>query len=230
MPERLIIVLLTLMLVGCRSAVTDTPATTTPAVAPTAATIASQPTPTPPPTATALAEGIIIRLGTPDPSPDCPEHYPWFFENLAEECATTLVNNWGVMQSFEHGLMVWFQGGGQTYVLIENGSLFKPYQEAIDSGNLPLPDADPNIIPPSGLYQPVLGFAKFWRGLVPGYEWVHGRLGWATASEVGYSAFWQCNNASGDSARCYFTGPRDEIIALTRGSARYWNYWQGPVR
>jgi hypothetical protein len=134
------------------------------------------------------------------------------------------------MQSFEHGLMAWFQGGGRTYVLTEDGSLFKPYQEAIDSGNLPLPDADPNIVPPSGLYQPVLGFAKFWRGLVPGYEWVRERLGWATAPEVGYSAFWQCNNASGDSARCYFTGPRDEIIVMTQGSVRYWNYWQGPVR
>lgn len=134
------------------------------------------------------------------------------------------------MQHFEHGLMVWFQRGGQTYVLIEDGSLFKPYQEAIDTGNLPLPEADPNLVPPSGLYQPVLGFAKFWRGLAPGYEWVRERLGWATAPEIGYSALWQCNNSTDDSARCYFTGPRDEIIAMARGRVQFWNYWQGPVR
>jgi len=126
--------------------------------------------------------------------------------------------------------MVWFQEGGRTYVLIEEGSLFKPFYEAMDLTGSSLPDPDPSLVSPPGLYQPVLGFAKFWRGLVPGYEWVRERLGWAVAPEVGYSALWQCNNSGGDAARCYFTGPRDEIIAMTRGSVLYWNYWQGPVR
>jgi len=186
--------------------------------------------PTAAPTPTALAEGLIAKLSTPDPSPNCPDHYPWFFENQAQECAAIVSNVWGVMQHFEGGLMVWFQDEGRTLILIDDGSLFKPYAPAFDLADTPLPGPDPAIVPPEGFYQPELGFAKFWRGLVPGYEWVRQRLGWATAPETAYSAFWQCNTAGDDSARCYFTGPRDEIIVLARGSAPYWNYWQGTVR
>ncbi len=126
--------------------------------------------------------------------------------------------------------MVWSQEGGRTYVLVDDGSPFKLYQVVTDSGGSYLPDPDPNLAPPPGFYVPVLGFAKFWRGLVPGAEWVRQRLGWATAPEVAYSALWQCNKSSGDAARCYFTGSRDEIIAITGGGVPYWNYWQGPVR
>ena len=227
MRRKFMVALSALMLAGCQSAAPDATATTAPAVAP-AATL--PPTAAPPPTPTALAEGLIARLATPDPSPNCPEHYPWFFENPADECAATLLNTWGVMQRFERGLMAWFQEGGRTYILVEDGSLFKLYHEAIDPVGLPLPAPDPGLAPPPGLHQPVLGFAKFWRGLAPGYEWVRERLGWAVEPEAAYSALWQCNRSSGEAARCYFTGPRDEIIVMTRGSGQYWSYWQGPVR
>jgi hypothetical protein len=225
------VALLVLWLVGCRNA--ETEATVTPAagITPTATLLADlTPQPTVLATATTLADGVAIRLGTPDPSPNCPDHYPWFFDNPAEECAAALWNVWTAMQYFEHGLMVWFQEGGRTFVLIEDGSLFKPYHEVIDRRGLPLLAPDPAITPPAGLYQPILGFAKFWRGLAPGSEWVRQSLGWAVAPERGYSAFWQCNTASSDAMRCYFSGPGDEIIAMTRGSVRYWNYWQRPVR
>ncbi|MBM2849149.1 MAG: hypothetical protein HW418_2091 [Anaerolineales bacterium] len=103
---RFAVACLVLWLVGCRSAANGT-VTTAPALQP-----ALLPTPT------ALADGLIVRLGTPDPSPNCPEHYPWFFDNQAQECATTLLNTWGVVEHFEHGLMLWFQEGGRTYVLL----------------------------------------------------------------------------------------------------------------
>jgi hypothetical protein len=41
---------------------------------------------------------------------------------------------------------------------------------------------------------------------------------------------WQCNKFTGNAARCYFTGPRDEIVVLAMGEAAYWNYWQRAVR
>ncbi|MGQ0601725.1 MAG: hypothetical protein ACT4QE_08525, partial [Anaerolineales bacterium] len=201
MFRKLITALLALTVVGCQ--------TSSPTPPPTAQVSSVTPAPPVPPTATSLAEGLPIRLATPDPSPNCPEHYPWFFNNTANECATTVLNTWGVLQWFERGLMVWFQEGGRTYLLLEDGSLFKPYVEATDAANSPLPETDPNIVPPDGRYQPVLGFGKFWRGQVPGYEWVRERLGWATAPEVGYSALLQCNNTLSEAARCYFTGPRD---------------------
>jgi hypothetical protein len=222
MLKRLVILTLALIVAGCGTA-TPTP---TPTLPPPSVT----PAPTVPPTATSLAEGWFSQSATPDPSPNCPDHYPWYFPNPVSECATTVLNTWAVMQRFERGLMVWFQEGGRVYLMLDDGSQFKPYVEAADTTTTPLPEADPGIVPPAGLYQPVLGFGKFWRGMVPGYEWVRERLGWALAPEVAYSSLWQCNNVTGDSARCYFTGPRDEILVVTRGASRYWAYWQGPVR
>ncbi|MBL8093158.1 MAG: hypothetical protein JNL73_03240 [Anaerolineales bacterium] len=212
-----------LLLAGCQSASTSTP----PVVEPTAALI---PTTTALPGPTALAEGLTVRLSTPDPSPDCPEHYPWFFDNRAEECAAPVLNTWAALQRFEHGLMVWFQQDGLTYVLVDDGSLFKPYDLAVDTGESYLPGLDLDLTAPNGLTVPEGGFEKFWRGRVPGYEWVQPQIGWATAPETGYSALWQCNTAELDAARCYFTGPSDEIIVLSQGSSRYWNYWQTGVR
>ena len=220
MPRRFIVIF-ALLLAGCASPATST----APAAQPT-----SIPTDTALPGPTSLAEGLGARLGTPDPSPDCPDHYPWFFENKARECAAMVLNTWAALQRFEHGLMVWFQEGGLTYILVDDGSLFKPYDIAVDSGDSYLPGLAPDVTAPDGRVVPKGGFEKFWRGRVPGYEWVQPQLGWALADETGYSALWQCNTAELNAKRCYFTGPGDEIIVLAQGSANYWNYWQLPVR
>jgi hypothetical protein len=212
---------------------TETPLpATVPATRPPTDTAPPQPTlaPTEPPTPTALVEGLGARLGTPDPSPNCPEHYPWFFENPAAECADFVLNTWTVWQPFERGVMVWMQERGRTFVLVDDGSLFKPFRVVVDTQGLPFPEADPSIVPPEGLYQPERGFALFWRGLAAGSEWVREALGWATEPESAFSGLWQCNRAEGDGARCYFIGPRDEIVALAVGDAAYWNYWQRGVR
>lgn len=207
------------MLAGCA----QTSATPTPLPIPTGPLLFT-------PTPTALFEGLANRLATPDPSPECPDHYAWFFENTARECAATLLTTWGAFQPFERGLMVWMQEGGRTLVMLDDGSPFKPYYEMTDSGDALSPEPDPNIQPPPGLYQPVLGFARFWRGLAPNSGWVRESLGWATAEETGYGILWQCNTAGDETARCYFTGPRDEIFVITRGINKYWTYWQRAVR
>jgi hypothetical protein len=251
MRSRSIVALLVILLAACRAPTpTAGPSTETPpapVVTPAAQTgepaspsatplaeASASPTQLPPatsvaPTPTSFAEGLTTRLGTPDPSPNCPAHYPWFFDNPAVECADFIHNIWTVAQPFEHGLMVWFQEGG-TYVLVDDGSLFKPYRQVFDLQGLPFPEPDPNLVPPEGLYVPTLGFALFWRGIVPGHEWVRQSLGWATAPETAFSGLWQCNTAAGNDAHCYFTGPRDEVISLTRGGAQYWNYYQRAVR
>ena len=224
------VMLLALGVAACQSKPAPLP---TQAVTPTAKP-AAQPLPTAtsavPPTPTSLAEGLTTRLATPDVSPDCPAHYVWFFENPARECAGTVLNTWASLQRFEHGLMVWTQEGGHTYVLVDDHSPFKPYQEVSDPAGGPAPAPDPALVPPAGLFQPELGFARFWRGLAPGSAWVRGALGWALAPEQGYASLWQCNTLTGAAARCYFTGPRDEILVLARGGASYWTYGQGPVR
>ena len=197
-------------------------ATNVPTEAPTQA--AASPSPT------SLAEGLGTRLGTPDPSPNCPDHYPWFFENPANECADVVLNTWIVWQPFDGGLMVWTQEKGRTLVLVDNRSVFKSYAVVVDGQGLPFPEPDPSIVPPEGRFQPERGFAIFWRGLAVGSEWVRGALGWATEPESAYSGLWQCNKFTDNAARCYFTGPRDEIVVLAMGQAAYWNYWQRAVR
>jgi hypothetical protein len=205
---------------------TPTPADVTPAAVTPDVTAPAGATPSP----TALHEGLVTRLGTPDPSPNCPDHYPWFWENPAQECAAVLEHTWAVWQEFEHGRMVWFQNGGLTYVLLDDGSPFRPYHIVTDPLGLPLPEPDPNILPPPGLFQPERGFALYWRGLVPGHEWVRDRLGWATALEAAYPSLRQCNTATDAAARCYVTGPRDEILAYTTSGPQYWSELQGAVR
>lgn len=210
---------------------TDTAAAPPPTAASATEAPATEAPPTAPaPTPTSFDQGLTARLGTPDPNPNCPEHYPWFFDNPAPECAAFILNTWTVWQPFERGLMVWTQERGQTRVLLDDGSPFKPYHFVSDPLGLPLPGPDPAIVPPEGLFQPELGFALYWRGLVPGTEWVREALGWATAPETAYSAFWQCSTATGPAARCYFNGPRDELIALTTGGPQYWTYVQRAVR
>jgi len=141
-----------------------------------------------------------------------------------------VLNTWAVWQPFEHGLMVWTQEGGRTYVLLDDGAPLKPYVPVSDPLGLPLPGPDLAIVPPEGLHQPELGFALFWRGLVPGHAWVRERLGWATAPEAAYSGLWQCSTAdAGAASRCYLNGPRDEIIVLA-ANAPWWAYVQGAVR
>jgi hypothetical protein len=230
MRKRFTFLLLAFSLFGCRTPAAEVTVTAT-SLAPTNIPLpANTPEPAPPATPTSLFDGLTVRLATPDPSLECPDHYPWFFDNSAAECAAILLNTWAVWQPFQHGLMLWTQEGGHTFVLLDDGSLFKPYQEVFDRGNPYLSNPNPALTPPPDLYQPVLGFAKFWQGLVPGHAWVREQLGWATAKEIGYSALWQCNTVEGDAARCYLSGPRDEIIVLARGNTPYWNYWQGPVR
>jgi hypothetical protein len=222
---------------------TPTPAPFGPTITPTPIDQAATQTPTaapaissPPATPTSLADGLGVRLFSTDPNPRCPDHYPWFFDNHADECAATILNTWTVWQPFERGLMVWTQEGGRTYVLLDDGSPFKPYQLVSDPVGVPFPDPDPSIVPPAGFFVPERGFALFWRNVVPGHEWVRERLGWATAPEAAYSGLWQCRVAglpqpgpAEDVDRCYLNGPRDEIIVLVSAAAE-WTYVQRAQR
>jgi hypothetical protein len=86
---------------------------------------------------------------------------------------------WGSEQTFQNGYLFWRQDLRRIYVLYNNRTwqLFTDTWEAGD------PEYDPNIVPPSGYYQPRLGFGKVWREQ-PG---VRNGLGWATRQE---RSFW----------------------------------------
>ena len=82
-------------------------------------------------------------------------------------------------QTFQSGYMLWREDLRRIYVLYNNHTwqLFTDTWEAGDA------EYDPNIVPPSGFYQPKYGFGKVWRGQ-PG---VRDGLGWATRQE---RSFW----------------------------------------
>jgi len=181
-------------------------------------------------TSTLIYGGQVLKIpGQPGPAPtattapsstSCAK---WFFTPAPSDCAQIIVNTWTVVEHFEHGLMFWLQARGQTYILIDNATTAKPYLNAVDTSGRTYPPSDPSLIPPSGLFQPVLGFGKFWRGAVSGYGNVRTQLGWATDTEVGYSAFYQCNTATGEAARCYLSGPNGEIYSLSMGNTLVWD-------
>jgi hypothetical protein len=72
--------------------------------------------------------------------------------------------------------MFWREDEQAIYVLRQDGT----WTEWADTWQEGMPDRDPTLIPPDGLYQPMRGFGKVWREALGGPEaWI----GWATARE-----------------------------------------------
>jgi hypothetical protein len=78
-----------------------------------------------------------------------------------------------------------------------------------------MPEDDPSLVPPEGLYQPVRGFGVAWRDeqATPGFR-VRDRLGWAIDQEFGVSgAAFQCDSAP-KYVTCYLSGPGGAVYVL----------------
>ena len=80
-------------------------------------------------------------------------------------------------ETFQNGYMFWREDLRRIYVLYNNHT-WQTFTDTWEQGD---PEYDPNIVPPSGFYQPKLGFGKVWREQ-PG---VRDNLGWATMQERG---------------------------------------------
>ena len=110
----------------------------------------------------------------------CPD--TWFFPPPSDECPSgppTFTD--GAEQHFEHGLMLWIEAEDRLYVLFDDG--MQPAWKALqDKWDETMPESDPSIAPPRGLYQPVRGFGLVWREETG----IRERLGWAVDNEVGY--------------------------------------------
>ena len=86
---------------------------------------------------------------------------------------------WSTEETFQNGYMFWREDLRHIYVLYNNHT-WQMFTDTWEQGDA---EYDPNIVPPSGLYQPKLGFGKVWREQ-PG---VRDGLGWATTGE---HSFW----------------------------------------
>ena len=84
---------------------------------------------------------------------------------------------WGAEQTFERGLMFWRSDTNRIYVL-RSDQTWQLYDDTWREGDQ---EWDPNILVPTGLYQPKRGFGKVWRD----QSGVRSALGWATTEERG---------------------------------------------
>ena len=112
----------------------------------------------------------------------CP--HTWFFAPAPNICPQNapLISS-GAEQQFEHGWMIWVGEEDRIYVLYADEQFSPKWQAFTDEWHPGLPEDDPTIVPPAGLYQPRRGFGLVWREQPN----VRDRLGWAlTAQEISY--------------------------------------------
>jgi len=141
-------------------------------------------------------------------------------------------------QAFEHGRMIWLDAipGASTrsslnqaasvYVLYDAGVLdaWGVWQVYEDTWIVTEPESDPDLVPPTGLYQPVRGFGQVWRT----HPEVRDRLGWALAPERGFQGAYQLGTdyyaQAGD---VYLRTVDGNVLQLHEGDGRsgYWSLW-----
>jgi hypothetical protein len=155
----------------------------------------------------------------------CP--HPWV-EALAEPpplasaCPTEAIYSQAAQQSFENGFMIWMGAVDTIYVfyypLGNNPAPYETYADRFVEGDQ---ESDPNITPPSGLYQPVRGFGLVWRE----NDFVRDRIGWATAPERGYQTWMQSYRGMGMHAHYTLLAGIDGTIYHLRATGSVWEVY-----
>ena len=143
-------------------------ATESPLPTPESRTAQFSPLPTPGPLAAAPCDqplsGAEARVAQQFPELGCPLGSPRLIQMAR--------------QPFQRGQMIWRGDTRVIYVLQEDGS-WLAFADTFEEG---MPEIDPSMVPPQGLYQPIRGFGKLWREQL-GAE--AASVGWATAPEQG---------------------------------------------
>jgi hypothetical protein len=144
-----------------------------------------------------------------------PCKYDYFFPNDVARCPSYEASaTWAAEEPFEHGRMIWLEqiNTGSTtmqgiiLVLYDDGK-FTQYKDTWTEG---MPESDPSIVPPAGLYQPIRGFGKLWRETPD----VRTKLGWATAPEQGFNSVWQAQVLESIGGTAYVRVLSGKIIRL----------------
>jgi len=150
-------------------------ATAVPTLAPaTGGTDGATPIPSPTPFGGETAPTTAAMQPTATPSDQQPSG-----------AATTYTTARASFVPFEHGVMIWLEDVDQIYVLITGAtpeqSNYSAYRDTWQEG---MPETDPNITAPDGLFQPTRSFGQAWRT----YPGVKDALGWATAESKDFTA------------------------------------------
>ena len=115
----------------------------------------------------------------------CPD--PWFFAPAPDVCPTAPIVSTAAEQHFERGTMIWIEELDRIYVLYADDVHSPKWQGFNDEWEEGMPDRDPTLVPPDGLYQPIRGFGLVWRQ----NPTVRERLGWAIDEETGFETIVQ---------------------------------------
>lgn len=147
-------------------------------------------TPTaPPPTSTALPAPSATPSSSPMPSPTpcaiaAAPRFDAAWRLYADQlgCALTQAHTQAAAsQDFERGFLLWREDPDYVYVMHDDGRLgLYPLSVYPESVRLNPPGADPSIVPPAGLIQPVRGFGLVWRDNPE----VRDGVGWAIENEA----------------------------------------------
>lgn len=101
----------------------------------------------------------------------------------AANAATEPRVSMAAFQVYEHGYMIWVGDKRTLYVFYNgkdsNSGTFETYPEKWEEG---MPETDPKLVPPQGMYQPTRGGGLVWRQ----NEKVRNGLGWGTFPPEGY--------------------------------------------
>jgi hypothetical protein len=140
----------------------------------TDAATAATPIATPGPAAAASAQAVQVATLPPYPTP-------------------TIKEVEAIFQPFEHGFMIRLSDSKRIWVAVcctsttPQGGRWLSFDDAFSQG---LPESDPALTPPEGLFQPVRGLGLVWRSLSDPFtnQGLRDELGWANAPEQNYVA------------------------------------------
>lgn len=150
-----------------------------------------------------------------------------FFRSVPEDiCTGAVVHTQAAYQTYQNGFMVWMADSGDIWVFINAPSGTQaPWMHLRQSDYAGFPDATGST--PAGLVQPINGFGRVWanyHGFNQGK--LKDELGWATASEVSYSATWQFFGRAMH-VHTYLTVPDGRVADAYSGLAGYfWSFMQ----
>lgn len=144
--------------------------------------------------------------------------HAWFFSAPISACpAAAPLTSPAAFLQFERGMMFWF-GAEQAIYVLYNDAQNPRWERYPDTWQEGMPERDPTIIGPEGLWQqPRRGFGHLWRNNVG----VRGRLGWALHEwETPFTGTVQQAGAEGGST-LFITGPEGQIYRL-EGDQSHW--------
>ncbi len=133
-------------------------------------------------------------------------------------CPAEAIETAAAEQRFDNGFMIWLKdvSGGTILVFYDDGRV----NQFADTWQPDQLEGDPNITPPSGLYQPVRGFGKVWRENNLGDT-----LGWAIEEEQGFDGKWQRDMSASPSSDSAYLINRDLQLIRIDGPTSSGN-WQ----